>query len=137
MPVSSSVRRQVARLLPGRRIDYVIPAVIPGASPAGLIGTVVAALLRQPTIGNVVLAVTDTSITVLSTGFFGRYRPKTVVAEFPRATRLGPIEPYGIASITLGGVVYEVDDEYHAVIHAVDAETTGAAGLPQDPLPDL
>jgi hypothetical protein len=120
--LSSSTRVLVQEmLLPGERIDYLFPALIP---------------LRPR--GNVLLAVTPRSITVFATRGRSGDRPTSVLARYSRRTRVGPVDLHGIASFTLGGIVYEVDDEYVAVVNALDAERAGAdVALPPDPWPEL
>lgn len=120
MPVPSATRALVQELLlPDERIEYVFPAVIP-ISPQG----------------NVFVAVTSRSITVLATR--GRAAlPTSVLARYSPRTRLGPLDLRGIAGFTLGGIRYEVDDEYVPVVNALDAEHAGADALPPDPWPEL
>jgi hypothetical protein len=62
--------------------------------------------------------------------------PKSLEAEYPRQTRLGPIRDHLGATFTLGGLEYELDEEYVAVLNAADLER-GAGEMPLDPLPDL
>lgn len=122
MTLSSTTRALVQEmLLPGERIDYLFPALIP---------------LRPR--GNVLVAVTPRSITVFATRGRGGGRPSSVLARYSRRTRIGPVDLHGIANFTLGGIVYEVDDEYVAVVNALDAERAGGEeALPPDPWPDL
>ncbi|WP_253777693.1 hypothetical protein [Goodfellowiella coeruleoviolacea] len=80
--------------------------------------------------------VSDSAVTVLSTGLLGRSKPKSVLARYPRSTSIGPVDPTPIPTFTLSGIRYEVDDEYVPVINAADAENS-ADFLPPDPLPDL
>jgi hypothetical protein len=116
--MSSVMRARVRAFLePGDTVRYVFPAwVVLSVS--------------------VVIVVSDTAVTVLSTGFWGRTRPKSVRARYPRNVRMGPVETNLIPTFTLWGIRYEVDDEYVAVINAADAELS-ADFLPPDPLPDL
>ncbi|MFC4007623.1 hypothetical protein ACFOY2_10335 [Nonomuraea purpurea] len=79
--------------------------------------------------------VTDMSISVLATRTLRSDRPVSVVAAFPRHTRLGPIMPGRV--IELGEMVFEFDEEYAAVVAAADAEIFAPETLPPDPLPDL
>jgi hypothetical protein len=119
MPIPQALREQVKALLPeGDTIRYLVPAM---SMPGG---------------AHVIIVVSDHAVTVMYAGYFTRARAKSVVSRYARATRIGPVEGMPPA-IRLGGVVYEVDDEYHAVINAADAELAGGAGLPDDPLPDL
>lgn len=118
MPVPAATRALVQAMLPpGEEIQYVVPAMI--------------------TSGSVLVVVTSWGINVLSTSRTVPSWPRSVLARFPRQTRLGPPDLYGTPSFTLGGVRYEVDDEYLAVINAVDVEGAGGDVLPPDPFPDL
>ena len=120
MVVSSTDRARVQELLPGEPIRYLFPAVIPDSVS-----------------GHVYVAVTARSIVVLSTRFRGRSRPRAVLARYPRATRLGPVDRHAPPAFRLGGVLFEVDEEDLAVVSAVDADLQGDDALPPDPLPDL
>ncbi|MGW0802983.1 hypothetical protein [Nonomuraea sp. NPDC002799] len=100
-------------------IQYVFPAL--SAGPAGT--------------GNFLIVVTDASLSVLATRTLRSDRPVSVVAVFPRHTRLGPILPGGV--IEVGSMVFEFDEEYAAVVAAADAEVFAPETLPPDPLPDL
>jgi hypothetical protein len=121
MTLSSACRTLVqAMLLPGEHIDYLFPALIP-LSPRG----------------NVLVAVSSRSITVFSTSGRGADRPRSVLARYSRRTRIGPVDLHGVPSFRLGGILYEVDDEYVAVVNALDAERAGDEALPPDPWPDL
>jgi hypothetical protein len=123
VPVSSLVRERVRRLLPpGEEIGYIFPAI--GGS-------------QNLPVAQFFVVVTDASITVFHGGFWSRNRPKEVWRRFARNTRLGPVDTNVISTFTLGGLTFEVDDEYVSVIHAADAEIDSAQSLPQDPLPDL
>ena len=121
MVVSSRVREQVQELLPGERIEYLLPAVLPMRSFSG----------------NVYVVVTSRSVVVLSTAFVGRGRPRRVIARYPRGVPIGPPEQDGTPGFVLGGMLYEVDDADLAVVSALHAESTGRDVLPPDPLPDL
>lgn len=83
-----------------------------------------------------IFVVSDRAVTVLSTGFWGRKKPKSVLARYPRNVRIGPVEANPTPEFTLHGIRYEVDDEYISVINAADAEIS-ADFMPPDPLPDL
>ncbi|WP_410654223.1 hypothetical protein [Amycolatopsis sp. lyj-112] len=121
MPVSSGVRKRIRHFLdPDDEIHYVFPADVLG-SP----------------IPSVVFAVTRKTITILSTGFWTRKMPKSVVATSLRHHRLGPVETGTTPWFKFNGIVYEVDDEYVSVVHAADAEIMRDAAKPEDPLPDL
>ena len=120
MVVSSAVRAQVQELLPGERIEYLFPAVVP---------------LRTFS-GNVYVAVTARWVHVLSTRYVGRGRPRRVIARYPRGTAFGAPERGGIPGFVLGGIAYEVDDADLAVVSALHAESLGRDLLPPDPLPD-
>jgi hypothetical protein len=118
MAVSAALRAQVQALLPGERLEYVFPAVVPLGA-------------------NVVIAVTPSAVVVLTTGAFGRDRPREVAARLPRRTPISEPDPYGIPSFVLDGIRYEVDDEYVAVVSALHRESAGDDLLPPDPLPDV
>lgn len=120
MPVSRQARQRARALLgPGEPIRYVFPAEIVGsAAPC------------------VFIVIGDRMITVLSTGLWRRSTPKSVSARFPRHTVLGPVDTQLTPTFTLGGVCYELDEEYVAVVRAADAEVSGADFLPADPSAD-
>ncbi|MDQ1659402.1 MAG: hypothetical protein QOD41_4485 [Cryptosporangiaceae bacterium] len=124
MPVAQSVRDQVKKLLPeGDEIRYLIPA------------TYFPAMGENPGVG-VFVVVGEKAITVVSSGFFRRDRPKNVIGTYKRSTRLGPVDG-ATPSFTLNGSYYEVDDEYIAAVNAADAELAGAGEVPADPFPEL
>ena len=81
--------------------------------------------------------VTDSEITIVTTGYFGRNKPKGVWGTYPRGSRLGPVETGSGATFEFKGTHFEVPDEYVAVINAADAEVFSRDDLPVDPLPDL
>lgn len=118
MPVSSAVRAAAhAFLAPGDAVRFVFPAQV-------VLG------------GSVLIVVSDRAVTILSTGFWRRTKPKSVHARFPRAIRIGPVDTHLAPVFTVQGIRYEVDEEYVPVINAADAELSADA-LPPDPLPDL
>ncbi|MCW2881781.1 MAG: hypothetical protein JWQ95_5881 [Sphaerisporangium sp.] len=122
MPVTAAIRGRCRALLtPGDDIQYVFPVTLTGLAGAA----------------NYMIVVSDRSITVLATKVFSRYEPAAVWATYPRHTRLGPVEFAAGPTIRLGGTVFEVDDEYVAVVGAADAEAFSPGDLPRDPLPDL
>jgi hypothetical protein len=122
MPVPAAVRARCRALLPsGQDIRYVLPALSVG--PPGM-----AAFL---------VVVSDQAIHVLSTAFFDRNVPTAIHSTHARRTRIGPVEFSTGAAIELGGMVFEIDEEYAAVVHAADAEVFAPETLPPDPLPDL
>ncbi|MDH2428671.1 hypothetical protein [Sphaerisporangium sp. TRM90804] len=122
MPVTAAVRQRCRSLLPpGEEIHYVFPVTMVGA--AG--------------VSNYMILVSDRFITVLATKVFSRFEPAAVWATHPRHTRLGPVEFAAGPTIRLGGTVFEVDEEYVAVVGAADAEAFSPGDLPRDPLPDL
>lgn len=86
---------------------------------------------------HVVFVVTDTAVTVISTGALSRVSPRSVWGTYPRRTRIGPVSLGGGVVFTFGGADFEVDDEYVPVINAADAEVFARDTLPRDPLPDL
>ena len=59
------------------------------------------------------------------------------MGQLSRGTRIGPVESGAGASFEFAGAVFEVDDEYVAVVNAADAEIFDRDSLPKDPLPDL
>ncbi len=87
--------------------------------------------------GSVLIVVSEQSILVISTGFRSNTTPKSVWARFKRDVNLGPVEAAPVPSFTLGGVTYEIDDEYVAMVNAADAELRSSAALPPDPFPEL
>ncbi|GAA2880098.1 hypothetical protein GCM10010517_42610 [Streptosporangium fragile] len=122
MPVAAAVRARCRALLPpGEELCYVLPALSVSA----------------PGMATFLIVVTDRSILVLSTKLFNRDAPTSVYATHSRRTRLGPVEFSTGVCIELGGMVFEIDEEYAAVISAADAEVFAPETLPCDPLPDL
>ncbi|GII53887.1 hypothetical protein Pth03_22760 [Planotetraspora thailandica] len=122
MPVSASIRERCRTFLrPGEDIRYVFPV----------------SSLGPPHTAPFLVVVTDLSVTLLSTSVFGRPEPSGVWATFPRRTRLGPIATREGPTIEFGGMAFEVDGEYAAVVAAADAEAFTPGDLPRDPLPDL
>ncbi|WP_433255482.1 hypothetical protein ACQPYK_14875 [Streptosporangium sp. CA-135522] len=122
MPVPAAVRARCRALLPpGEDMRYVLPALSVGS----------------PGMATFLIVVTDRSISVLSTKFFDQDAPTSVYATHARRTRLGPVEFSAGAAIELGGMVFEIDEEYAAVVCAADAEVFAPETLPPDPLPHL
>jgi hypothetical protein len=122
MPVTAAIRQRCRELLPaGETIHYVFPVSLVGSGG----------------VANFMILVSDRFITVLATKVFSRYEPAAVWATHPRDTRLGPIEFAAGPRIRLGGTVFEVDEEYVAVVGAADTEAFSPGDLPRDPLPDL
>jgi hypothetical protein len=122
MPLGSAVRQRVRVFLPdGALIRYLFPACV---TTSALV------------VVHVLVAVTDTEIVVLYTGFWNRTKPKSVWLRYERDTRLGPVDTSVAAEFTLGEHVFEIDDQYISVVNAADIER-GPAALPPDPLPDL
>lgn len=122
MPVTAAIRGRCRALLaPGEEIHYVLPVRLVGSGG----------------VANYMIVVSGPSITVLATKVFSRYEPAAVWATYPRHTRLGPVGSGAGHTIELGGTVFEVDDEYVAVVGAADAEAFTPGDLPRDPLPDL
>ena len=120
MPVSESARAAARQFLdPDDEIRYIFPAelVAPSARPT------------------VFVVVSLKTVMVLSTGHWSRAKPRSLHAEYPRQTRLGPVDTHLGPTFQLGGATYEVDEEYVAVVNAADLER--AADFPPDPLPDL
>lgn len=122
MPVAAAVRARCRALLPpGEEIHYVLPALSVGT----------------PGMATFIIVVTDRTIYLMSTKFFDRDTPTSVYATHTRRTRLGPLEFSPGTAIELGGMVFEIEEEYAAVISAADAEIFAPETLPADPLPDL
>ncbi|MDF5756812.1 hypothetical protein [Spongiactinospora sp. TRM90649] len=122
MPVSGTVRARCRALLrPGEAIRYIFPALSAGS----------------PGVAHFLVAVTDTSVLVISTRMFSREQPVAVYAAHPRRTRLGPVDHSLGPVINLGGMALEIEEEYIPVVCAADAEVFAPESLPADPLPDL
>ncbi|MER7014104.1 hypothetical protein ABT324_22005 [Saccharopolyspora sp. NPDC000359] len=121
MPVPAAVRARIRSFLDADdEIRYVFPAdVLMSVRPS------------------VLVVVSREAITVLSTGFWTRRRPKSVLARLPRGTVLGPVDVRSTPYFRLDGIDYEIDEEYVAVVNAADAEITAPRDFPPDPLPDL
>ncbi|TDE22904.1 hypothetical protein [Actinomadura sp. 6K520] len=120
MPVTRPLRERCREFL---GIDGEIRYIFPATSYGGGAGFI--------------FVVTDDQIAVISTGAMSRSTPKTVWGSHPRGTRIGPVETGAGASFEFAGAVFEVDDEYVAVVNAADAEVFDRDSLPKDPLPDL
>lgn len=121
MPVPEAARRRIRTFLDeDDEIRYVLPADI--------------LMSVQP---SVLVVVSRKAITVLSTGFWSRKRPKSVLARLPRSTVLGPVDTQPMPCFRVEGIDYEIDEEYVAVVNAADAEITSPRDFPPDPLPDL
>jgi len=103
MPVPTEVRERCRRFLPrGEELHYLIP---------GICG------------GQVFIAVTETTVTVIYGGLLRRDNPQAVTATHPRTTRIGPVETGSLDPvIRLGSLLIQVDEEYIPVIAAADAE---------------
>jgi hypothetical protein len=126
LPLSSAVRdRCRAFLQPGEELRYLFPATSVGLG-RGIVGT-----------APFIVAVSDTHITVLSCEWLRRHRPASVWARHPRATRLGPVDTSMAPTLSIGDLTLEIDEEYLAVVQAVDTELDGPDRLPPDPHPDL
>lgn len=125
MPLSAAVRERCRTFLPdGDELHYVFPATSLSHG-------------RAEMMADFIVAVTHSSVTVLSCKWFRRNRPSAVWAAYPRHTKLGPVELYGSLSptVTIGTLLLEIDDEYVSVVRAADAEITNL--VPLDPFPDL
>ncbi|KAA2264704.1 hypothetical protein F0L68_06330 [Solihabitans fulvus] len=121
MPMSSQYRERVRALLdPGEDLRYVFPATI-----------------ARSVFPNVVVVVTDRAVRVLSTRYLDRDAPKSVWATYPVNTPLELLDVGGVPGFVLGGIDYDVDEEYLAVISAANAERSLTDAMPADPLPDL
>lgn len=124
VPVPEDVWQRCRPLLPaGEEIHYLFPAtstVLPVGAPFA--------------VGHFVVAVTDTTVTVLYMGMLHDDKPQSVWAQYPRTTRLGPVDvDSNEPEFRLGSLVMEVDEEYLPVIAAADAEITA----PDYPPPHL
>jgi hypothetical protein len=120
MPVSAKARAAARQFLdPDDEIRYIFPADLQRMSP-------------RPT---VFIVVSNKAVKVLATGPWSRRMPRSLEAEYPRQTRLGPVRHQLGITFKLGGFTYEVDEEYVAVLNAADLDRAG--DLPPDPLPDL
>ncbi|GAB3396596.1 hypothetical protein [Amycolatopsis echigonensis] len=122
MPVSSKVRERCRSfLVEGDVVQYVFPAT-------SLMVSMMAAHR------NFVVVVTDRHVTVLACSAFRRWKPVSVWAQLPRSTELGPVDlhPSLGATVSFGGLVLEIEDEYVAAVRAADLERSEDA-LPQDP----
>jgi hypothetical protein len=121
VPLSWEVRERCRPFLPpGDEIRYIFPAsstVIP-------VGVALA---------HFIVVITDTTVTVLSTGMRRRDNPRSVWAQYPRTTRIGPVDTSLDPEFMLGDMVMWVDEEYVPVIAAADAEITA----PDFPPPHL
>jgi hypothetical protein len=121
VPLSAEVRERCRAFLPpGEEIHYAFPAsstVIP-------VGVALA---------HFIVVVTETTVTVLSTGMCTRDVPQSVWARYPRTTRIGPVDRSLDPEFVLGDMVMWVDEEYLPVIAAADAEITA----PDFPPPHL
>lgn len=125
MPVPAEVhRRCVALLDPGEAIQYIVPTLSAGVSVTVYLA-------------DCFIVVTDRRIAVALGGAFRRNRPKEIIQQFPRDTRLGPLDTSLAPTLELGGRVYEIPEEYIAVVAAADAELDGPEALPRDPFPYL
>ncbi|MDA3629140.1 hypothetical protein [Saccharopolyspora oryzae] len=121
MPVPAAVREQIRAFLgEDDEIRYVFPADV-----------------LMSVQSSVLVVVSSKAVTVLSTGFWSRKKPKSVLARLPRNTVLGPVDVQSTPCFTLDGIDYEIDDEYVAVVNAADSEITSPRDFPPDPLPDL
>jgi hypothetical protein len=122
MPLASDVIERCRPLLPhGEEICYIFPAlgtVVPTGAPAS----------------HFVVAVTETKVTVLYAGMARRTKPQSVWAQYPRTTRIGPVDADAVEpAVKLGDLVLAVDEEYIPVIAAADFEITA----PDFPPPHL
>lgn len=83
--------------------------------------------------------VTKGHVVVIACSRWRRNRPKAIWEQYPRSTRLGPVDvhPSLGPTITVGNLTLEVDEEYVSVIRAADLEIAGTGHRPDDPLPDL
>ncbi|MFI9385930.1 hypothetical protein [Kutzneria sp. NPDC052558] len=120
MPITEDVRAAARAFLdPDDEIRYIFPASLVVSS--------------RP---YVLIVVSRKAVKVLTTGRWQGRLPRAVEVEYPRQTRIGPVTVHLGATFKLGGIQYELDEEYVAVVNAADLER-GAGELPPDPLPDL
>jgi len=127
MPLPAVVReRRQALLDADEEIQYIFPA-----------SSTVSPTATSFVMAHIIIVVTAKAVVVLSARMTNRYRPPAVWGRYPRATRIGPVDTSSIPTFRLGGIVFEVDDEYVPVINAADAEVVITDSLPPDPLPDL
>jgi len=121
VPLSSVVRERCRPFPPvGEEIHYIFPA----SSAVTPVGT---------TLAHFIVAVTDTTVTVIATGITTRDKPQSVWARYPRTTRIGPVEMVLEPEFRLGNLVFWVDEQYIPVIAAADSEITA----PDFPPPHL
>lgn len=72
------------------------------------------------------VVVTDRRIVVFDSGKLSQASPKTIVAEAPRSTRLGP--PSGLwHTVSIGGEDLKVHKRFHKDIEQADAQAGAAA----------
>jgi hypothetical protein len=120
MPVPSPIRERLHDFIGlSEEIRYVFPASSVGGG------------------AHFFFVITESAISVVTTGALSRTRPRSVWGTYPRRTRIGPVETGAGAFFEFATVHFEVDDEYIAVINAADAEIFDQDLLPEDPLPDL
>jgi hypothetical protein len=118
MPVSSEVHRALRALLGNAEEPrYVVPAV---CGP------------------QVYVVVTDDAVVLVKGRWLREGHPQRVLRRFPRSVQLGPVERFGgVPSFKFDRLWFEIDDEYIAVVNAIDADRHHTAALPPDPLPGL
>ena len=118
MPVPSEVHRALRALLGGgEEPRYIVPAV---CGP------------------QVYFMVTDDAVVLVQGRWLREGQPQRVLRRFRRSVRLGPVESFGgVPSFKFDGFWFEIEDEYIAVVNAIDADRDPAAALPPDPLPGL
>lgn len=123
--MSAAVRERCRAFLPpDAKIHYVFPAT--SVSVDGMVG-----------MAHFIVVVTGAEIIILACGWSKRHYPESVWARHPRVTRLGPLDTSLAPAFTVGDLALETDDEYAAVVMAVDAEMSGADASPRDPFPDV
>jgi hypothetical protein len=125
MPLSAAVRERCRAFLPtSEELQYVFPATSLWSG-------------KMAMMADFIIAVTNSQVAVLGCSWFGRNRPSSVWATYPRTTKLGPVELYGSLppTVTIGNLLLEIDEEYVSVVRAADAEL--ADNLPLDPFPYL
>ena len=101
-------------LRPGESVRYVIPVM------AEIMGVFTMSPFETT------IVVTDERIAVVTGGALRRNASARIDREFPRQTRLGPVDESLGPVITLGSVQYEIDDDAVPLVAAADAELDGA-----------
>jgi hypothetical protein len=105
-------------LQPGEQIQ----AVIPAQTKSGWLGALgVLWLLLVNSYRPIV--VTDRRILVTDSGRWSMGNPKSVVAEFPRQTRIGPVTGIWAKCTSLGDPLY-INKRFHKDVAQADSQVT-------------